>query len=214
MNHYKNDTTNNIKWLLFRFSLSKKTRIITRAITCRGYTDNKKLSRLYDLVQQTKNVIGDIVEIGSAWGRSTVLFGLSTRKKIFSIDPHTGAENDVKEDFDSYPEFLLNINRFHLDNRVKSFKATTQEISDLKLLPDNILASLIFIDGLHTSEGIKIDLNFSLPLLSPGGIMVFDDFFEPSVMDYSNEIVHFVNEIKVDLVRDTECKLVWFINSI
>ena len=42
---------------------------------------------------------------------------------------------------------------------------------------------MLFIDGLHTYEGVAGDINDWVPRVCPGGIVVFDDYFnqEPEV---------------------------------
>ena len=66
---------------------SKKT--IDEALGVAGYTDRGKLELLYNLCRETGQIEGDVLEIGSAYGRSTIVLASSGRK-IWSIDPHTG----------------------------------------------------------------------------------------------------------------------------
>jgi predicted O-methyltransferase YrrM len=63
---------------------------IKKALMCKGWTTATQLTLVAKLLRSTESLDGDILEIGSAWGRSTVMMGLSSRKKIWSIDPHTG----------------------------------------------------------------------------------------------------------------------------
>ncbi len=72
-----------------RYSL-RKYLAIRKALTCKGWMDNPKLGLLYDLARRSARIPGDILEIGSAWGRSTVLLCLASKKKVCSVDPHTG----------------------------------------------------------------------------------------------------------------------------
>lgn len=46
---------------------------------------------------------------------------------------------------------------------------------------NNILFDLITIDGDHTEEGARIDLENTLPRLAPGGVLVFDDVSHPEL---------------------------------
>ncbi len=38
----------------------------------------------------------------------------------------------------------------------------------------------IFIDGDHSAEGVKADIEEALPLLAPGGLMAFHDYGRPT----------------------------------
>ena len=53
---------------------------------------------------------------------------------------------------------------------------------------DNSFAELIFIDGDHTYEGVKQDIIHYLPLLAPGGIMIFHDYL-PSLNDDNRDSI-------------------------
>jgi predicted O-methyltransferase YrrM len=188
-----------------------KEKVISKALSCKGWTNRKKLLFLYNLVKQTKNVKGDILEIGSAFGRSTVLFGLSSRKKIWSIDPHSGglAYIEKNQDQNSFEEFSSNLKRFNLKN-IAILKHTTKEVIDKKLIPDDVPFSLVFIDGLHTPEGVTLDFELSYPLLQRGGVMAFDDYFVEKVKDYADTIDRLVQKKNIRLSKDNECKLVFF----
>ena len=185
---------------------------VNRALTCKGWTSGHKLGMLYDLAQQTRALSGDILEIGSAWGRSTVLLGKATRKTIWSIDPHTGglAYIQQKTEQGSFDEFKQNLARHGLANRVQILKFTTHEVVEQHLLPYQIRFAMIFIDGLHTAEGVLIDFNFSFQNLLSNGIMVFDDYFEPSVPDYTERIDHLMHNHALELNKDPRTKLTWF----
>lgn len=193
------------------FFVYKKKKVISKALSCKGWTTYKKLSLLYDLVEKTKTVNGDILEIGSAFGRSTVLFGLSSKKKIWSIDPHSGGIYFIErnENQNSFEEFTSNLRRFKIKNIV-ILKHSTKEVIDKKLIPDDVQFSLVFIDGLHTPEGVTLDFELSYPLLQKGGFMVFDDYFEKKVKDYADTIDHIIQKKNITLSKDRECRLVFF----
>ncbi len=195
------------------FKNKSKQEAIKKALNCKGWTNELKLSLLFDLAQETKRLPGDILEIGSAWGRSTVLFGFASSKTIWSIDPHTGGIAFIKRDENqnSFNEFIENIKRFGLTDRIKILKNTTQEVIDFRLLPENTRFSLIFIDGLHTAEGVKVDFEFAYEYLVDSGVMVFDDYFEPSVPDYSQMInLLLISQNNLDLVKDKITRLAYF----
>lgn len=195
-----------------RLPISKKQRAIRRALVCKGWTNEPKLSRMFDLVQATEHLNGDILEIGSAWGRSTVLLGLASEKSIWSIDPHTGGLAYIRkgENQDSFKEFLRNIEKYGISKKVRILKNTTREVLDQALIPDATEFSLVFIDGLHTPEAVQIDFELSYPRLVKSGVMVFDDYFEPSVRDYAEMIDRLVQANAISLIKDAQSRLVWF----
>ena len=63
---------------------------------------------------------GDILEIGSAWGRSAVLLGYASSKHIWSIDPHTGGRAFIErgEVQNSFEIFKANLAKNELNERV------------------------------------------------------------------------------------------------
>lgn len=160
---------------------------IKRALCCQGWTSDKKLSVLYDIALRTNLLEGDILEIGSAWGRSAVLLGHASSKHIWSIDPHTGGRAYIErgEVQESFEIFKSNLTKNKLDKRVMILKYTTEEVIAKKLLPDSLRFSMVFIDGLHTARGVEIDFDLAFQRLIPGGVMVFDDYFQKTIPDYT-----------------------------
>jgi predicted O-methyltransferase YrrM len=158
---------------------------------------------------------GAIVEIGSAWGRSTIFLARASkrasREKVHAIDPHSGQassalarpmEDDwwpprrgplfglfppeppwyLKRDYlaahGSLPGFRHNVERFGVADWVIPVVKNSDEAA--RELP---LASirLLYIDGLHTYQGVRTDIEHWVPRVQPGGIVVFDDYFKPAV---------------------------------
>ncbi len=190
---------------------SKKQRAINIALSCRGWTDEKKLASLFDLAVKTDGYDGDILEIGSAWGRSTVLLGYASRKLIWSIDPHTGGRAYIEggEDQNSFDEFLENLGKHRLLDRVRILRNTTGEVVEHALMPPAAKFSLVFIDGLHTPEGVEMDFKFSYSRLLSSGVMIFDDYHEPTVSDYAHMVDSLARKNSIDLIKDKKSKLVW-----
>jgi predicted O-methyltransferase YrrM len=142
-----------------------------------------------------------VVEIGSAWGRSTILLAQGAkrarREKVYAIDPHTGdpryLDADAREaapptaaaagalqappdpqGFSSLPAFQANVRRFGVDDWVVPVVArSTEAARALPVFP----IRLLFIDGLHSYEGVQTDIADWLPRVIAGGIVVFDDYF-------------------------------------
>lgn len=190
---------------------NQKKQAIEKALSCKGWTDESKLSQLFDLAQETEQLPGDILEIGSAWGRSLIGFAFASTKNIWSIDPHTGGVAYIKreEDQNSFEEFINNIQRFNLSDRIKILKHTTSEVIELGLVSQATKFSLVWIDGLHTAEGVKTDFNFSFERLCDRGIIAFDDYFNNQFPDYTEEIDLLAQKYQLTLIKDKATKLVY-----
>ena len=108
---------------------------VKRALCCQGWTSKKKLSVLFQIASRVSMLDGDILEIGSAWGRSAVLLGYASSKHIWSIDPHTGGRAFIErgEVQNSFEIFKANLAKNELNERVKILKHTTEEVIEKKL---------------------------------------------------------------------------------
>lgn len=148
----------------------------------RGWLRAPDAYLLYRLARRGPGV-GKIVEIGSAWGRSTVCLAAGSkvahRERVTAIDPHTGDNWYLEEEgagpIDSFAEFTKNLRAFQVDDWVKPIRATSETAAEGP--PEPI--RLLFIDGLHTYEGVSADVRDWVPRLIPGGIVVFDDYPNP-----------------------------------
>jgi MMP 1-O-methyltransferase len=135
-------------------------------------------ARFLGLLAACVPVKGSIVEIGSFRGRSTVMlakiaahYGLGP---IVTIDPHNSSillDHQTETDASSYPSFLNAINAAGISTYVKAHVAYSTEIA--KTFNDPI--RLLWIDGDHSYEGAKNDLNGFLPHLVPYGVVAYHD---------------------------------------
>lgn len=124
---------------------------------------------------------GEIIEIGSAWGRSTVCLALGARQagreRVIAIDPHTGDDwylhENRLEGTSSFAEFSRNIHAFDVNDWVEPMVMTSEAAA---IERDPAPVRLLFIDGLHTYEGVKFDIETWVHRLVPGGVVVFDDY--------------------------------------
>lgn len=185
---------------------------IKRALNCQGWTSDKKLSVLYDIALRTSVLDGDVLEIGSAWGRSAILLGYASSKHIWSIDPHTGGRAYIErgEVQESFEIFKANLAKNGLDKRVTILKYTTDEVIAKKLLPASLKFSMVFIDGLHTARGVEIDFGLAFEHLVPGGVIAFDDYFEESIPDYTEMIDALMLRHGLALIKDEDSRMVYF----
>ena len=146
--------------------------------------DQVSTEGLLDLIKE----LGDnseklMIEIGSFVGESTVLFAQSF-KEVIAIDPFE-ADYDPQD-----PTSYL----FEFKNVYETYKERTGDHENintiistsngaLDLLKD-LKFDFIYIDGLHTYEGVKTDITNYLPLVKKGGVI--------GGHDYTNQIPHLV----------------------
>jgi predicted O-methyltransferase YrrM len=133
---------------------------------CYHYLDNKDLPSVSSL---------RMIEIGSYMGESTQMFATSNIfSEIKCIDPFHGDEefnsimNYTWEQVKS--QFHINTNRF---NSVKLYEGMSYDLVDK--FEDNKF-DFIYIDGEHTYEAVKRDIQLYLPKLRKGGIIAGHDY--------------------------------------
>jgi predicted O-methyltransferase YrrM len=136
---------------------------------------------------------GAIVEIGSAWGRSTICLARGSksagRERVHAVDPQPdivepciwpdagwqkGLGQAAEVTGSRLPWLLYNLGRFGVDDWVDPIVSTSASASSLPIGA----IRLLFIDGSHTYEAVKADIDAWLPRVVPGGVVVFDDYIE------------------------------------
>lgn len=113
-----------------------------------------------------------IVEIGSWKGRSTAWLAAGARlsgARVFAVDPHIGSREDPGAT--TLEEFRANIERTGLAAFVEPLVMTSAEAIQIVDGP----VDLLFIDGDHTYEAVRLDADLWLPKLADGGTVMFHD---------------------------------------
>jgi predicted O-methyltransferase YrrM len=106
-----------------------------------------------------------VVEIGSAYGYSTVAMAL-VAKRVISVDPHTGLD-------DSEQVLRGNLHAFGVADRVDVVVETSQAFCARK--PPTAV-DLVFIDGDHSVAATLHDLQCAAKMLRPGGTLAVHDY--------------------------------------
>jgi predicted O-methyltransferase YrrM len=138
--------------------------------------DQVQTQGLLDLIKELgDNSNKTMVEIGSFVGESTVLFAQSF-KQVIAIDPFL-ADYDPA-DPTSYLFEFKNVYETYLERtgdhqNIKTIKLTSNDAKDV--LKDELF-DFIYIDGLHTYEGVKTDIYNYLPLVKKGGVIGGHDY--------------------------------------
>ena len=100
---------------------------------------------------------GAIVEIGSSAGLSTVLLALGSKDgagvPVYAIDPHV---------FHTAAVFRWNVGRLGVDDVVRPIFARSADAAPGFLEP----VELLFVDGSHILEDVRLDLELWVPKLS------------------------------------------------
>ena len=121
---------------------------------------------------------GVIVEIGSLKGKSTIWLARGSKAgnniKVYAIDPHKGSSEHMKKrgEICTYQEFKRNIAQANVDAIVIPIVNTSE---DARRDWDGKPIELLWIDGAHEYEMVKLDFDLWFPYLIEGGIIAFHD---------------------------------------
>ena len=141
-----------------------------------GFLSHEEGELLYHLASNCPTG-GNIVEIGSWKGRSTVWMGRGVKKNakahIFAIDPHTGSpeHNLASQDVYTFTEFKTNIQKMNVADVITPILASSDEAAKDFDKP----VDLLFIDGAHEYKSVKLDFDVWFPKLKIGGMIAFHD---------------------------------------
>jgi predicted O-methyltransferase YrrM len=155
-----------------RFTLTQKIKLLLLGINnwnIPTYTTNIELLKLYDLAKtlKSKNIA---LEIGSYIGASSLMIakGLKSGSTLYCIDTW---QNDAMTEgnWDSFSEFIKNTKSVeHIINPIR--RTSIEAVKNFNLPID-----YLFIDGDHSYEGVKLDVEAWFPKLKSGGIIVMHD---------------------------------------
>ena len=130
---------------------------------------------LYNLIYN--HTIEKTLEIGMAYGLSSLFICQAHHDK--GIGGHHTAI-DPMESIDYASIGLLNISRAGLDDTFKFYESCSYDVLP-QLYQANELFDLIFIDGMHLFDYALVDFFYSDLLLKPGGLLIIDDVWMPSI---------------------------------
>jgi hypothetical protein len=135
-------------------------------------------ARFLGLLAACVPATGTIVEIGSFKGRSTVMLATVAAHynlgPVVAIDPHNSPillDLQADPNSSSYKDFLNSIHTAGVSNHVESHVAYSTDIASVWNRP----IRLLWIDGDHSYEGAKKDLDSFFPHLVPLGVVALHD---------------------------------------
>jgi len=143
----------------------------TLAASIEGWLSDAQGCALFQAAAATTGK-GLIVEIGSWKGRSTVWLAAGARlaaARVYAVDPHVGSREDP--DATTLAAFRANLALVGLADAVEPLVMTSAEAARMLDAP----IELLFIDGDHSYEAVRLDAELWLPKLVEGGSVMFHD---------------------------------------
>ena len=138
--------------------------------------DQVSTEGLLDLIKELgDNSNKTMIEIGSFVGESTVLFARSF-KEVIAIDPFLPNYDD--KDPTSYLFEFNNVYDTYME-RIKPYSNITTVVATSDEAANDFQEQqfdFIYIDGLHTYDGVKKDIINYLPLVKKGGVIGGHDY--------------------------------------
>ncbi|MEP6550014.1 MAG: class I SAM-dependent methyltransferase [Gemmatimonadales bacterium] len=159
-----------------------------------GYLSERE-ARLVMAAAALSPTQGKNLEIGSFKGRSTVGIAYVTRElglgKVVAVDPHTSpasTDPDLRGKPTSYDDFVANLKAAGVLDQVEIRRAYSHDLAREWKEPIRFL----WIDGDHTYEGAKADLDMFKPYLVDGAIVAMHDVlgtFEGALRVFVEEVL-------------------------
>lgn len=151
--------------------------IISKVRKVEGWLSDGEAHLLFTLARGGFGA-GEIVEIGSYKGKSTICLAAGSkslkREKVTAIDPHKGIiPNEIDDGKPTYKEFVRNLDKVSLKDWVRPIVKTSEEAAVNWKKP----IRLLFIDGLHDYQHAYQDYSLWEPYVARGGVIVFHDAY-------------------------------------
>lgn len=137
-----------------------------------------------------------VLEIGSYCGLSTICMA-RTAKSVVACDYFDGRATPVPGR--TFEQFMNNLKRYGVDQKVSLLHP--------EAIPPGPAYDLVFIDGDHSAEAVRKDIETALSVLKPGGLIAFHDYrrdrqefagdpaFDEGVTESVNELISLGGEM-------------------
>ncbi|HUT33825.1 MAG TPA: class I SAM-dependent methyltransferase [Planctomycetota bacterium] len=140
-----------------------------------GWMQSEELRFLF-LAAAQPTVGGEILEIGSYRGRSTVVLAkgalLAGQDKVVACDPFVAARpTDPDPSGPSCEAFLANLQRHGVEQHVEFHRTWSTDLARTWDRP----IRLLWVDGDHAYAAVHADVEAFLPHLVPGALLVLHD---------------------------------------
>lgn len=146
-----------------------------------GWRYRQDLVLLYLLARDLEDP-GVTVEIGSYKGLATTALAFGIRdgrhEKVHTVDPHTGDRQALEAgdlgQRSSEEDLKRSIATAGVDDVVVAYTTTSDELAARW---DDTQVRLLFVDGWHSYDAVSSDLHNWVPLLTPAGAVLVDDYY-------------------------------------
>lgn len=147
--------------------------------TSANFWNELKISENYDVFRDY-----DALEIGALDGGGTQVFAKHFNR-CFVIDPWDGRQQGNQNKYEKWlnnTSIFNNVFHCRTGSETEAAKQFLNNITNLNL-------GFVFIDGLHTKEGVLNDFQLVLPFCSKNTIILLDDTDYFPVLDGLNEVL-------------------------
>ncbi|MCP9496374.1 MAG: class I SAM-dependent methyltransferase [Pyrinomonadaceae bacterium MAG19_C2-C3] len=169
--------------------------LLKEAETVEGYLSPNEM-RFLALLAACPTADGDVLEIGSFKGRSTIILSKAAAladadAKIHAVDPMTApseTDPDLRGAETSLTDFQKNIKAHGVADRIEFHQTFSYKLAETWTRPIRFL----WIDGDHTYKGTKLDFDGFAPHLSDGAIVAIHDVlheFDGGIRVYMEDIL-------------------------
>lgn len=150
--------------------MNKKTLKLINEIP--GWLSDEEALFLEKNSRRTHQLKGEIVEIGSFHGKSTVCLAQG-KGNVYAVDPHRGFVEDGMRYNPTYRAFIKNIKSANTSSKVIPIVKTSKDAAKVW----NKKIRFLFIDGLHDEKNASQDYKlWSKHLVDKGVIAIHDSF--------------------------------------
>lgn len=153
------------------------THLLVQAEQIEGFLSPREMKFLC-LLGAVRTSTGEILEIGSFKGRSTMILArasvLAGDVSISAVDPMSApseTDPDLQGEESSYEDFRRNLAAHEVEDRVHLHRMFSFELAKSWKTP----LRLLWIDGDHTYAGTRADFEGFAPHLSDGAIVAIHD---------------------------------------
>lgn len=144
--------------------------------------DQILISSLCEIQRQNK-CHGSVGEIGVHHGRLFILLYLHLHEgeRAFCVDVFENQDLNIdRSGAGDESIFLANVGTYADASRLSVFKQSSLNIDPARIIEKVGAARIISIDGGHTKDITQSDLRKSREILSPDGVIMVDDYFNPA----------------------------------
>lgn len=151
--------------------------------TVPGWSTKDELRALYRAAVNAEGP-GDLAEIGSWKGRSTIVLARALQDagadaRVWAIDHHGGSDEErhrkvLATEGSTLDAFQRNLAAARVADRIVPLVMSSKEAA-ADLSRRGVSLRLVFIDGAHDEPSVRADIRAVRPLLAPRGVIALHD---------------------------------------